>query len=300
MVRVGSVHSLSEYGKPSMKLARIGIQGDEMPAIALPDGTVRSLASVVDDISGAALSPANINALQRLDVASLPIISPPYRYGPCVGAVSQLICVGLNYADHAAEAGLDLPEEPILFMKSPSAICGPNDDIIIPRNADKVDWEVELGIVIGSRCSYVDEQEARKHVAGYCIVNDISEREFQLEGTGQWVKGKSADTFGPIGPWMVTRDELPNDDGLDIWLNVNNEEMQRSNTNQMIFGVAQLVSYISGYMTLMPGDIISTGTPYGVGLGLTPQRYLQVGDRMKLGIDGLGVQTQTAIAWRNQ
>ena len=283
-----------------MKLARIGIQGDEMPAIALPDGTVRSLASVVDDISGAALSPANINALQRLDVASLPIISPPYRYGPCVGAVSQLICVGLNYADHAAEAGLDLPEEPILFMKSPSAICGPNDDIIIPRNADKVDWEVELGIVIGSRCSYVDEQEARKHVAGYCIVNDISEREFQLEGTGQWVKGKSADTFGPIGPWMVTRDELPNDDGLDIWLNVNNEEMQRSNTNQMIFGVAQLVSYISGYMTLMPGDIISTGTPYGVGLGLTPQRYLQVGDRMKLGIDGLGVQTQTAIAWRNQ
>ncbi len=280
-----------------MKLARIGAKGSEIPAVIGPDKVARSLVGVIDDISGDALSPEGIEALGQLYIESLPIISAPYRYGPCVGAISQVICVGLNYADHAKEAGMEPPSEPILFMKSPSSICGANDDVILPRNSKKVDWEVELAIVIGSHCSYVDESEARKYIAGYCIMNDISERAFQLEGTGQWVKGKSADTFGPIGPWLVTQDELEDVHDLKVWLDVNNQPMQGSNTNQLIFGIDHLVSYISQFMTLQPGDIISTGTPFGVGLGLSPPRYLKSGDQMELGIDGLGIQKQKTVVW---
>ena len=280
-----------------MKLARIGAPGSETPAIIAPDNSVRSLAGVVDDLSGATLSADGLDQIRALNVDDLPIVSHPDRYGPCVGFTSQFICVGLNYADHAREAGMEEPAEPVLFMKSPSAICGAFDEVMMPRNAKKVDWEVELAIVIGSQCSYVDEKDAGDYIAGYCVVNDVSERAFQLEGTGQWVKGKSADTFGPTGPWLVTRDEIEDIDALDIWLSINGEEMQRSNTREMIFGVDRLVSYISQYMTLQPGDIISTGTPFGVGLGLNPQRYLKAGDNIRLGIDGLGVQAQQVVPW---
>ncbi len=280
-----------------MKLARVGTRGNETPVIIAPDKSVRSLAGVIGDLSGAVLSPAGLDQLRALDVDQLPIVSRSERYGPCVGSTSQFVCVGLNYADHAREAGMEEPAEPILFMKSPSAICGAYDDVMIPRNGKKVDWEVELAIVIGSQCSYVDEQHAGDYIAGYCVVNDVSERAFQLEGTGQWVKGKSADTFGPTGPWLVTRDEIEDVAALGIWLSVNGEEMQRSNTREMIFGVEHLVSYISQYMTLQPGDIISTGTPFGVGMGLKPQRYLKSGDCISLGIDGLGVQEQQVVPW---
>lgn len=280
-----------------MKLARIGTPGNETPTIIAPDNSVRSLAGVIDDLSGTVLSQKGLDQIRALNVDDLPIVSQPERYAPCVGATSQFICVGLNYADHVREAGMEVPAEPVLFMKSPSAICGAFDDVMIPRNAKKVDWEVELAIVIGSQCAYVDEQDARDYIAGYCVVNDVSERAFQLEGTGQWVKGKSADTFGPTGPWLVTRDEIEDIDTLDIWLSINGEEMQRSNTREMIFGVDHLVSYISQYMTLQPGDIISTGTPFGVGMGLSPQRYLKAGDNIRLGIDGLGVQAQQVVPW---
>jgi len=280
-----------------MRLARIGPAGKEKPAIVVGDGSFRSLEGVIADISEDVLTREGIEFLRRLDIDSLRVVEEPVRYGPCVGLVSQFICVGLNYADHAEEAGMKQPEEPILFMKSPSAICGPNDDIVIPRNAEKVDWEVELGVVIGRRCSYVDELDAHEYIAGYCVINDISERAFQLEGTGQWVKGKSADTFGPIGPWLVTPDELEDVQKLDIWLHVNDVEMQRSNTRQMIFSVRYLISYISQFMTLKPGDIVSTGTPFGVGMGLKPQRFLKRGDRMTLGVDHLGIQTQETTAW---
>ena len=280
-----------------MKLVRIGTPGNEKAALIAPDNSVRSLAGVIDDLSGAALSQEGLDQIRALNVDDLPIVEEPERYGPCVGSTSQFICVGLNYADHAREAGMEEPAEPILFMKSPSAICGAFDDVMMPRNAKKVDWEVELAIVIGTQCSYVDEQQARDHIAGYCVVNDLSERAFQLEGTGQWVKGKSADTFGPTGPWLVTRDEIEDVGALDIWLSVNGEEMQRSNTREMIFGVDHLVSYISQYMTLQPGDIISSGTPFGVGMGLTPPRYLNAGDSIRLGIEGLGVQAQQVVPW---
>jgi len=280
-----------------MRLARIGPAGKEKPAIVVGDGSFRSLEGVIADISEDVLTREGIEFLRRLDIDSLRVVEEPVRYGPCVGLVSQFICVGLNYADHAEEAGMKQPEEPILFMKSPSAICGPNDDIVIPRNAEKVDWEVELGVVIGRRCSYVDELDAHEYIAGYCVINDISERAFQLEGTGQWVKGKSADTFGPIGPWLVTPDELEDVQKLDIWLHVNDVEMQRSKTRQMIFSVRYLISYISQFMTLKPGDIVSTGTPFGVGMGLKPQRFLKRGDRMTLGVDHLGIQTQETTAW---
>ena len=273
-----------------MRFARIGPAGKERPAIIGADGSVRSLDGVVEDITAESLSPESIAKLQRIDVDLLPIIDGQVRYGPCVGAVSQFICVGLNYADHAREAGMAEPKEPILFMKSPSAICGSNDSIVIPKRAQKVDWEVELGVVIGTRCSYVDEKDAQDYIAGYCVVNDISERAFQLEG-------KSADTFGPIGPWLVTPDELEDVQNLDLWLRVNGEEMQRSNTRQMIFNISHLISYISQFMTLKPGDIVSTGTPFGVGMGLTPQRFLKVGDRMTLGVEGLGTQTQEVVDW---
>ena len=281
-----------------MKLARVASVGNEIPVLIGSDNVARSLVGVIDDVAGAALSPETIKRLAQLDIKSLPIVESPERYGACVKEPSQVICVGLNYAQHAKESGMDIPKEPILFMKSPSSICGANDDVIMPRNAKKVDWEVELGIVIGSRCSYVDESEANHYIAGFCLANDLSERAFQLEGTGQWVKGKSADTFGPIGPWLVTKDELPNIHASNLWLNVNDEKMQASNTSDMIFTLEFLVSYISQYMTLQPGDIILTGTPFGVGLGLTPPRYLKEGDRMELGVDGLGVQRQKTVPWR--
>jgi 2-keto-4-pentenoate hydratase/2-oxohepta-3-ene-1,7-dioic acid hydratase in catechol pathway len=280
-----------------MKLARVGSKGKEIPVIIGPDNVAHSLVDVIGDIAGDALSPGGLEELRKLNIEALPEVSEPYRYGPCVGATSQVICVGLNYTDHAKEAGMEIPSEPILFMKSPSAISGPNDPIVIPRNAHKVDWEVELAIVIGHRCSYVEEHEARSYIAGYCVMNDLSERAFQLEGTGQWVKGKSADTFGPIGPWLVTKEEVANVQDLNLWLKVNGEILQSSNTGQMVFGVDYLVSYISQFMTLQAGDIISTGTPFGVGFGLSPQRYLKDGDQINLGIDGLGVQSQKAISW---
>ncbi|MDP6675911.1 MAG: fumarylacetoacetate hydrolase family protein [Gammaproteobacteria bacterium] len=279
-----------------MKLARIGAPGDEQPAIVAEDGSLRSLAGIVADITGDTLLPEKLEQLLQINTSELPVLSPGSRYGPCVGAVSQFICVGLNYADHAKEARMEVPDEPILFMKSPSAICGPNDDIVIPRGAEKTDWEVELGIVIGSPCSNVPIDEARKYIAGFCVTNDLSERAFQFEGTGQWVKGKSADTFGPIGPWLVTKDEVENVQNLGIWLKRNGEKLQDSNTGQMIFGVDVLVSFISRYMTLQPGAIISSGTPFGTGFGFTPPIFLRVGDRLQLGIQGLGEQSYQAVA----
>ncbi len=278
-----------------MKLARVGASGREQPAVVTDSGELRSLEGIVEDIAGASLAPEQLAKLANVNVQELPLLSPESRYGPCVGAVSKFICIGLNYADHAKEAGMDIPAEPILFMKAPSAICGANDNIIIPKNAMKTDYEVELGIVIGATCSHVAVEDAKEHIAGYCVVNDLSERAFQLEGTGQWVKGKSADTFGPIGPWLVTRDEIDDVQDLDIWLKVNGKTMQSSNTKQMIFGVDELVSYLSRYMTLLPGDVIATGTPFGVGLGLKPPIYLSAGDRMELGVQGLGQQNQTTV-----
>ncbi len=278
-----------------MKLARVGASGREQPAVVTDSGELRSLEGIVDDIAGVSLAPEQLAKLADVNVEELPLLSPESRYGPCVGAVSKFICIGLNYADHAKEAGMEIPAEPILFMKAPSAICGANDDIIIPKNALKTDYEVELGIVIGATCSHVAVEDAKEHIAGYCVVNDLSERAFQLEGTGQWVKGKSADTFGPIGPWLVTRDEIDDVQDLDIWLKVNGKTMQSSNTKQMIFGVDELVSYLSRYMTLLPGDVIATGTPFGVGLGLKPPIYLSAGDRMELGVQGLGQQNQTTV-----
>jgi len=281
-----------------MKLARVGEVGKEIPALIDADNIVYSLVGVIEDVDGSNLSPEVLARLQKIDIKKLSIIEQPYRIGACVAAPSQVICVGLNYFEHAKESGMSVPSEPILFMKSPSSICGPNDNTILPRNSAKVDWEVELGIVIGSRCSYVDEKDARSHIAGFCLANDISDRGFQLEGTGQWVKGKSADTFGPVGPWLVTCDQVPNISNSDLWLKVNGEYMQAGHTSDMIFSIDFIVSYISQYMTLQPGDIIFTGTPFGVGLGLNPPRYLSEGDVVELGIDGLGTQIQEIIPWK--
>ena len=278
-----------------MKLARVGAAGSEQAAVVTDSGELRSLEGIVDDIAGASLAPEQLAKLGDVNVEQLPLLSPALRYGPCVGAASKFICIGLNYTDHAKEAGMEIPAEPILFMKAPSAICGANDNIIIPKNAMKTDYEVELGIVIGSLCSHVAVVDAKDYVAGYCVVNDLSERAFQLEGTGQWVKGKSADTFGPIVPWLVTRDEVDDVQDLDIWLKVNGKTRQSSNTKQMIFGVDELVSYLSRYMTLLPGDVIATGTPFGVGLGLKPPIYLSAGDRMELGVQVLGQKNQTTV-----
>ena len=285
-----------------MKLARIGPTGSEQPALIGDDGQIRSLDGIADDISGDSLSPEGLNRLRAIDPDMLPILAPDARYGACVGAVSKIVCIGLNYADHAKEAGMEEPAEPILFMKATSAICGPNDDIIIPRNAEKTDWEVELGIVIGSSASHVTQENASDYIAGYCVVNDLSERAFQLDGTGQWVKGKSADTFAPLGPWLVSKDEIDDVQNLDLWLKLNGKTLQSSNTKQMIFGVDELISYVSRYMTLLPGDVIATGTPFGVGLGLDPPLFLKAGDRMELGVEGLGKQNQNTVVWpgRNQ
>lgn len=279
-----------------MRLLRYGPSGAEKPGLLDGDGRVRDLSAHVPDIAGAVLSPAGLAALARLDPAALPLVVDPVRIGPCVGAVGKFICIGLNYADHVREAGLPLPSEPVVFAKAVSAICGPNDCIEIPRGSTKTDWEVELGVVIGRRAKYVDPAAALDHVAGYCVVNDVSERGFQLERGGQWTKGKSHDTFGPIGPWLVTRDAVPDPQALAMWLEIDGKRVQDSRTDQMIFGVAVLISHLSQFMTLLPGDIIATGTPPGVGMGQTPPMYLRPGQQIRLGIDGLGTQCQTTIS----
>jgi 2-keto-4-pentenoate hydratase/2-oxohepta-3-ene-1,7-dioic acid hydratase in catechol pathway len=275
-----------------MKLLRLGAPGDERPALLDDAGQYRDLSGVVPDIAGAAL--ADAGWLEGLDIAALPLCPAETRIGPCVGNVGKFICVGLNYSDHAAETGQPVPEEPILFMKATSAISGPFDPVTIPRGSTKTDWEVELGIVIGKEARYVDRDHALEHVFGYCVVNDLSEREFQIERSGQWVKGKSADTFGPIGPWLVTRDEVADPQDLDMFLEVDGHRYQDGSTRTMIFDVPTLVSYISQFMSLQPGDIISTGTPPGVGMGQKPPVYLQPGQEMRLGIAGLGEQRQTS------
>jgi 2,4-diketo-3-deoxy-L-fuconate hydrolase len=283
-----------------MKLVRYGPPNQEKPGILDSDGRVRDLSAKVTDIAGEFLSPASLASLNNIDLTKLPTVSGKSpndpRLGPCVGRVGKFICIGLNYSDHAAEAGMKIPSEPILFMKATSAICGPNDDIVIPKGGTKTDWEVELGVVIGTPAKYVGEADALSHVAGYCVINDVSERAFQLEGTGQWVKGKSADTFGPIGPWLVTADEVPNPQDLNLWLEVDGHRYQNGSTKTMIFGVRQLVCYVSRFMSLQPGDIISTGTPPGVGMGKKPPVFLRAGNRMRLGVDGLGEQNQRVVA----
>ncbi len=279
-----------------MKLLRYGPAGAEKPGLLDGEGTIRDLSAHVPDIDGAALAPAKLEALAKLDPASLPAVDGNPRLGSPVAAVGKLLCIGLNYRDHAEETGAPIPEEPILFMKSTTAIIGPNDDVILPRGSRKGDWEAELGIVIGTRASDVDEANALDYVAGYCVFNDVSEREYQLEGTGQWVKGKSAETFAPIGPWMVTRDEGPDPQDLHVWLEVDGRRCQDGSTRTMIFPVVHLVSYVSRYMTLEPGDIIPTGTPPGVGLGLKPPVFLKPGNVMRVGIDGLGEQQQNVLA----
>ncbi|MBY3134410.1 fumarylacetoacetate hydrolase family protein [Rhizobium laguerreae] len=278
-----------------MKLLRYGQRGAEKPGILDKSGKVRGLSGQVDDIAGESLTAAGLAKIAAIDVGSLPVVAEPGRLGPCVSRTGKFICVGLNYADHAAETGAAIPEEPILFMKATSAITGPNDNVIIPRKSKKTDWEVELGIVIGDEARYVTEADAMKHVAGYCLINDVSEREFQAERGGQWTKGKSADSFGPIGPWMVTRDEVADPQDLKMWLSVDGTMRQNGSTKTMIFGVSFLVHYISQFMSLQPGDIISTGTPPGVGLGMKPPLFLKAGQTIKLGIEGLGEQTQLTV-----
>lgn len=275
-----------------MKLMRVGEPGAEVPAMLDSTGRIRSLAGIVPDIAGSALSPETLARLAALDPATLPELSAT-RIGPCVGQVGKFICIGLNYADHAAESNLPVPTEPVIFLKANSAIVGPNDDVLIPRNSVKTDWEVELGVVIGKKASYVSEAEAMDHVAGYCVINDVSEREFQIERGGTWDKGKGCDTFGPIGPWLVTADEIPDPQNLAMWLEVDGHRYQNGSTRTMVFGVRHLVHYVSQFMTLHPGDVISTGTPPGVGMGQKPAPiYLKGGEVMRLGIEGLGEQRQ--------
>ncbi len=280
-----------------MKLLRYGPRGQEKPGLLDADGRIRDLSAHLDDVAGAALAPEALRRLAGLDARSLPPVEGSPRLGPCVGRVGKFICIGLNYADHAAETGAAIPAEPIVFLKATSAITGPNDPVIIPRGSRKTDWEVELGVVIGSEARSVSEADAMSHVAGYCLVNDVSEREWQSERGGQWTKGKSADSFGPIGPWMVTRDEVPDPQSLGLWLSVDGVKRQNGSTRTMIFGVRMLVSYLSGFMSLQPGDIISTGTPPGVGLGVKPEPvFLRPGQTIRLGVDGLGEQTQRTEA----
>ena len=273
-----------------MKLLRYGPPRQEKPGVLAADGTIRDLSHVIPDLAGDALRRESLDALRRLDPATLPVVSGSPRIGPCVGSVGKFICAGLNYSDHAAETGATVPKEPILFSKATSSVNGPYDDIVIPRGSMKTDWEVELGVVIGSTTKYVSEHEALAHVAGFCVVHDVSERAFQLEGTGQWLKGKSADTFGPIGPWLVTVDEAGAWDNLDLWLEVDGTRYQNGSTKTMVFGVPFLVSYISRFMSLHPGDIIATGTPPGVGMGQKPPKFLRAGNEVRLGVQGLGEQ----------
>lgn len=279
-----------------MKLLRYGQPGQEKPGILVGDREIRDLSNIISDLAGESLLPQSIEKLRNTDLSRLPVVAGGARIGPCVAGVGKFVCIGLNYSDHAAEAGMAMPAEPVIFMKATSSICGPDDDVVIPRGSKKMDWEVELGVVIGKPGKYVEEADALSHVAGYCVVNDLSERAFQLEGTGQWVKGKSADTFGPIGPWLVTPDEVPNPQDLAMWLDVDGHNYQNGSTRTMVFGVAYLISYISRFMSLRTGDIISTGTPPGVGFGLSPPVYLRAGNRIELGIQGLGEQTQKVVA----
>jgi 2-keto-4-pentenoate hydratase/2-oxohepta-3-ene-1,7-dioic acid hydratase in catechol pathway len=279
-----------------MKLLRYGAPGAEKPALLDADGQIRDLSGHVADIGGKDIDPAALSALAKLDPASLPLVSGTPRIGPCVAGTGKFICIGLNYADHAAESGMAVPPEPVVFMKATSAIVGPNDDLLIPRGSEKTDWEVELGVVIGKTAKYVSEADALDYVAGYCTVHDVSERAFQIERSGQWTKGKSCDTFGPIGPWLVTKDEVADPQNLNLWLKVNGETVQNGTTKTMVYGAAFLVSYLSQFMSLHPGDIISTGTPPGVGMGMKPPRYLKAGDTVELGIEGLGSQKQTTRA----
>ncbi|MEP1539117.1 MAG: fumarylacetoacetate hydrolase family protein [Paracoccaceae bacterium] len=279
-----------------MKLLRYGHPGQEKPALLDATGTMRDLSGHVSDIAGQALTDEGLSLIAGFDPSSLAIVPDDVRIGPCVGNVGKFICIGLNYADHAAESGLELPEEPVVFFKATSSIIGPNDNVEIPRGSVKTDWEVELGVVIGKHTKYVTKEEALDHVAGYCVVNDLSERDFQLHRSGQWVKGKSADTFGPIGPWLVTRDEVPDPQNLQMYLEVNGHRYQNGSTATMHFDVATVISHLSQFMSLHPGDVISTGTPPGVGMGQTPETYLIPGDVMTLGIEGLGVQKQSVVA----
>ena len=278
-----------------MKLLRYGPQGAEKPGLLDQDGKIRDLSGLVGDIAGATLSDEGLDRLRRLDASKVPEVDPSVRLGPCVGGVGKFICIGLNYSDHAAETGASVPPEPIIFMKATSAICGPDDPVIIPRGSVKADWEVELGFVMGKRAKYVSEADALDHVAGYCLVNDVSERAFQTERQGQWSKGKSADHFGPTGPWLVTRDEVADPQKLPMWLKVNGQTRQDGTTATMVYGVRFLVAYLSQFMSLDPGDVVSTGTPPGVGMGMKPPTYLKAGDVIELGIEGLGQQRQVCI-----
>jgi 2-keto-4-pentenoate hydratase/2-oxohepta-3-ene-1,7-dioic acid hydratase in catechol pathway len=279
-----------------MKFLRYGAPGAEKPGLLDADGKIRDLSAHVADLSGAALAPDALAKLGAIDASTLPVVDGSPRLGPCVAGTGKFICIGLNYSDHAAETGATVPPEPIIFMKASSAIVGPNDDVTIPRGSEKTDWEVELAVVIGKTAKYVSEADALNYVAGYCVTNDVSERAFQTERSGQWTKGKSCDTFGPMGPWLVTKDEVPDPQNLSMWLKVNGQTMQDGSSKTMVYGVAFLVSYLSQFMSLHPGDVISTGTPPGVGMGLKPPRYLKPGDVVELGIENLGSQRQTFVA----
>ena len=278
-----------------MKLVRFGAAGDEKPGVIDKHGNLRDLSAYIDDITAQNLSDEKLSELSKINLNTLPIMDKYTRLGPCVSGVGKFICIGLNYADHAKEAGMEVPPEPVIFMKATSAICGPTDPILLPRGSVKTDWEVELAVVIGSKAKYVELEDAMSYVAGYAASNDISERTYQLEGSGHWTKGKSCDSFGPLGPYLVTKDEIPDPQNLSMWLSVNGQKMQDGSTSTMVYGVAFLVHYISQFMSLMPGDIISTGTPPGVGLGMTPPIYLKPGDIVTLGVEGLGEHNQTVI-----
>lgn len=281
-----------------MKIVRYGRPGNEKPGLIDADGRLRDLSSIIDDIAPAQLSDKSLAKLSRIKPANLPAVRGKPRFGVPLSGIGKIVAIGLNYADHAAEAGLRVPTEPIIFMKAITCLNGPNDDVMLPKEVTKADWEVELGVVIGTKAQYVSERQALSHVAGYCIVNDVSERAFQTERGGTWDKGKGCDTFGPVGPWLVTRDEITNPQRLNLWLDLNGERCQTGNTRTMIFSVAKIVSYVSRFMTLMPGDVIATGTPPGVGMGMKPPRFLEAGDEMRLGIDGLGEQHQRVVAYR--
>ncbi|MEQ5777347.1 fumarylacetoacetate hydrolase family protein [Thalassospira sp. NFXS8] len=278
-----------------MKLLRYGLVGAEKPGLLDANGTIRDLSGVIADLDPSTISQETFDKIAAIDAVTLPEVSGDPRIGACVGRPGKFICIGLNYSDHAAETGMAVPPEPVIFFKATSAVCGPYDNVEIPRGSEKSDWEVELGVIIGKEAKYVDEANAMDHVAGYCVVNDLSERAFQIERSGQWVKGKSADTFGPVGPYLVTRDEVKDPQNLPMWLTVNGHKYQNGSTTTMVYGVQFLIHYLSQFMSLQPGDIISTGTPPGVGMGQNPQVYLKAGDVMELGIEGLGSQKQTTV-----
>jgi 2-keto-4-pentenoate hydratase/2-oxohepta-3-ene-1,7-dioic acid hydratase in catechol pathway len=281
-----------------MKLVRFGPAGQEKPGIVDADGKIRDLSSIVPDIAGDALSPSGLTRIRNAAISNLPVVPAGTRIGPCVGKVGNLIAIGLNYADHAAEAGMQIPKEPIIFNKAPNCVCGPNDDTMVPKDSTKLDYEIELGIVIGSRARYLTQDRAMDAVVGYCIANDVSEREFQIERSGQWTKGKGCETFGPIGPWLVTKDEIPDPQNLNMQLTVNGEVRQKGSTKTMVFGVAHLVWYCSQFMVMDPGDVIMTGTPPGVALGMKPPKFLKAGDAVHLTMDGLGEQSQKIVPFK--